>query len=193
MLSCDVILYAVWKSTGMMVISIFFFSSLHLSFMNGCLGNIQWSRLQPVLLLAATRFFRECFMPTDACFSFPISVLSLSSIHILLDRVSFSFRLFTSFAFRLTSFGSSLFRKRPPAGLWSFTGLRSCVVFKFCFAFRSECDGELQLTARFDLAPFQKTYRSRTFSPKTTRCLGLLRTTFKCVILMVELIYQQSV
>ena len=37
-------------------ISFFFlcYFSLHLSFMHGCLGNIQWSRLQPGLLIAST-------------------------------------------------------------------------------------------------------------------------------------------
>ena len=73
--------------------------------MNSCLGNIQWSRLQLVLFLAATRPSWECFMSVTSSLrrlSLSILFLSLSSIHILRIE-SFS---------HLTSLRSSLFRAR---------------------------------------------------------------------------------
>ena len=80
--------------------------------------------LQPVLFLAATRFFfnlRECFMPTDASFLYLSVFLSLSSIHILWIE-----SFFESLFLALRSFGSSPFRdKRPPARLCGRS--RACV------------------------------------------------------------------
>ena len=106
---------------------IFFFfviCSLHLSFMHGCLGNIQW-RAPTGLVSCCNLMFREF----HAYWRF----LSLSRFSLSLQFTSLEIK---SLFLRLKSCGSSPFRKRRPARHWSFTGLRSCIVSNSCFAFR---------------------------------------------------------
>ena len=74
------------------------------------------------------------------------------------NRVSFSF-------FRLKSFRSSPFRKRPPARLcgrsWACV-LVSFSILQLCVSIL--CDGQfLELTAGFDLAPFRKNVSNRLY------------------------------
>ena len=113
----------------------FFFFCCHLFspslLLRGCLGNIQWSRLQLGLFLAATRSWNaSClhFYVLPRRLSFPNSFFSLClSPHP-------SYQVFYS---HLTSFRSSpnwifcdpIFRARPHARQWLFTGWRACSIY----------------------------------------------------------------
>ena len=114
------------------------------------------SRLQPVLFRAATSSSGvSCLLTLD---SFPITVLSLSSIHI--PRIESLFR------FHFKGFRSSPFQKRPPACQWSFTGLRSCVVSNFFLTLRFDLNATMASffsSWRRDsiLRPSERTYQSR--------------------------------
>ena len=96
---------------------IFFFFLLFFSpslLMNGCLGNIYWGsffRLQLVLFRASHSILWNvswCMMPMPIFLGSHFFSLSLSPIHVL--RIE---SLFSS----IKGFGSSPFRKRPPARL----------------------------------------------------------------------------
>ena len=95
-------------------------SSLRLSFMNSCLGTIQWSRLQLVLFLAATRPSWECFMSSLRRLS--ISFLSFFNSH------PSNWVFFTPYELEIESVSSAL------ACSWSKDEVikcSSCLVFKW--------------------------------------------------------------
>ena len=105
--------------------------SLHLS-----LCTTAWvtfnGGLQPGLFRAATRSFENvsCLLTLA---SFPISVLSLSSIHIL--HIESLFR-FSPYEFRIESIP-----KTPARASLVVRGPAFCIASKFFLAFRSYCDG----------------------------------------------------
>ena len=96
--------------------------------------------------------------------SFPISVLSLSSIHIL--------QIESLFRFSLKGFGSSPFRAPARASMWSFMGRR---LYRFQFFFlcvsilMRRWPGFFEFATGFDLASFRKNVE---FSSPRPRCLG---------------------
>ena len=109
--------------------------------------------LQPVLFSCCNSIFSGMLRAYWRFLSLSRFFSLFSSVHILWIESLF---------LALRSFGSSPFRETPArASMWSFTGLRSCVVSNsfdiYCF----------ELGPGFDLAPFRKNV-SRTFFPKTT-------------------------
>ena len=138
--------------------------------MHGCLGNMWWSPTgTPTGLVACCNSFSsECFMYLS--FS-SLVFLSLSSIHILWNQVSYSF-----FFFYILRTSDRVNFERPPARQMVVHG-RALVffVFKFHFqthfAFRSECDGEfLRVSVDSEIR----------FSPRP-RCLGSSK--YLCIII----------
>ena len=95
-----------WKS--------FFFlmSSLHLSFMHGCLGNIQWRvGLQPGLLLASNSSSLECFMYIYIYIYISISLSSHHSLSFFNPHFEISSSLFLFCLWRI--FRSSPVQSTP--------------------------------------------------------------------------------
>ena len=99
----------------------------------------------------------------------------LSRLSLLSLSQSTSF-ISSLFFFPIKSFQIESIPRTPArASMWSFTGLRSCVVSNsFSFAFRSlmRWPGFFELAAGFDLAPFRKNVKDVRSSPRP-RCLGL--------------------
>ena len=89
--------------------------------MNGCLGNIQWSRLGSN---------RSCFLA---------ATILLGMLHVYLSLLSFFLSLSSIHILRIKSLSHDALRAsdrvhfaRPPARIWSFTGVR---LFRFQFIF----------------------------------------------------------
>ena len=115
--------------------------------------------LQPVLFLAATRFFffnlRECFMPTDAFFLY-LGSLSFFNSHPLdrVFRVSFS---------RLKKLRIESIPKTPARASLVVHGPAFCIVSKFFPRVSINAMAGCRLAAGFDLAPFRKNERRKSY------------------------------